>query len=120
MASKTILIDDVDGSENEVRTRRFSLDDQLYELDLSPHNSERLYDALKPFMKHARKVTESPRPAARTRAPTRNRKTEDPELAKIRTWARANGFEINARGRIPKEAVAAYAAADNTNNHVEV
>ena len=38
VAKKTIFVDDLDGSENDVMTHRFSLDSDHYEIDLYPQN----------------------------------------------------------------------------------
>ena len=38
MAKKMIFVDDLDGSEDDVITHRFSLDSDHYEIDLYPQN----------------------------------------------------------------------------------
>jgi hypothetical protein len=38
VAKKTISVDDLDGSENDVMTHRFSLDSDHSEIDLYPQN----------------------------------------------------------------------------------
>lgn len=42
---------------------------------------------------------------------TSSGKSASPELAKIREWGRANGFEVPDRGRLPKTLSDAYNAA---------
>jgi hypothetical protein len=61
-----ILIDDLDGSQAQ-HTVAFSLDGQQYEIDLSVQNSQRLHDALAPFISKARIA--HPEPSVRRRAP---------------------------------------------------
>lgn len=51
--------------------------------------------------------------ARRVRAPSNGQKRGNAgELAKIREWAAANGYEVNAKGRIKQDIVDAYHAAN--------
>lgn len=111
MARREIIIDDIDGSEREVEKTAFSLGPDRYEIDLSPENRANLYRALKPFIVRARKTSgRNSRPSrAKTTVPT----IADEERNEIRQWAEANGFEVKARGRVPKEVENAYRAAHN-------
>ena len=49
------FVDDLDGSE-AVGTVTFSLDNRAYEIDLSDENTDKLHEALAPFIEHARKA----------------------------------------------------------------
>ena len=58
MAQKVILVDDLDGSDRDVTTITFSVDDDVYEIkiDLSPSNLARSRQAVQPFTAAARRV----------------------------------------------------------------
>jgi len=100
MAQKTIvtLTDDIDGSDAN-RTVTFSLDGTSYEIDLSDTNVENLTTALEPFINAARKVG-----CGRSQSGTS--KTRD--LAAVRSWARDQGMQVSARGRVSQEILTAY------------
>ena len=57
MAQQTTVrfVDDLDGSE-AVGTVTFSLENRAYEIDLSDENTDKLHEALAPFIEHARKA----------------------------------------------------------------
>jgi hypothetical protein len=106
MAQKVqvLLVDDLDGSE-ATETVTFGLDGVPYEIDLSSGNASRLRNELAMYVEHARKASAlSRRRRART-GPGRERS------AQIREWAKARGFKVNERGRIPANIVAEYEAA---------
>lgn len=97
MASKTVLVDDLDGSERDVRTVRLSVDGTQYSLDLGPNSRKLLNAALKPFLSKAR-----------VRA-----KEGESKAAHIRSWAAENGIKVPARGKIPASVEAQYEEAQN-------
>ena len=108
MAQKVnvILEDDLDGGA-AAETVRFSLDGKQYEMDLSAENAERLRAELRPFAEKARRVKpRSGRGAAQAESAPRSGET-----ARIRQWAKENGYEISDRGRIHKDVREAYHAA---------
>lgn len=103
MAQKTIieLIDDLDGTEAE-ETVFFGVDGQLYEIDLSKKNADKLRKALGRFKESARKANAKPvKKSTRTSAPRE-------DTVQIRKWAKDNGYTVNERGRIPQTIVDAY------------
>lgn len=111
MAQKVqiILEDDIDGGKAD-ETVRFSLDGSNYEIDLSTANAGKLRDALAEFISAGRKVT-----AARSASTPRVRAVSsgrNSDSAKIRQWARDNGYNVNARGRIQQEVQEAYHRAN--------
>ena len=117
MAQQTTVrfIDDLDGSE-AVGTVTFSLENRAYEIDLSDENTDKLHDALAPFIEHARKAAGRSGARGRTRgqapmtdAPARSNREE---TQAIREWARQNGHQVSDRGRIPKSVLEAYKAAN--------
>jgi hypothetical protein len=100
---QVLLVDDLDGSE-ATETVTFGLDGVVYEIDLGSGNAGRLRNELAMYVDHARKASTSRRRRART-GPGRERS------AQIREWAKARGFKVNERGRIPANIVAEYEAA---------
>lgn len=99
-----VFEDDLDGSKADV-TLSFALDGTSYEIDLSNANAQRMRDVLQPFV-------EAARPVAKAKAPKRSGGRSGGESpAVVRQWARANGYEVNERGRIPANVIAAYNAA---------
>lgn len=109
MAQKVqvILIDDLDGGE-ATETVRFGLDQFTYDIDLSDAHAKELREALAPYVATARKAGNAKGGARRASTPTRSNSTR---LAKIREWAKDNGYSIGDRGRVSKEIVDAYDAA---------
>lgn len=106
MAQKVhiVLEDDIDGSEaNE--TISFALDGTSYEIDLSDVNADKLRGALAPYVGHARKIS--------LRAGRGRRSAPGgASAADVRAWAKANGYSVPERGRIPGDVRSAYEAAN--------
>jgi len=106
------LIDDVDGAPAD-ETVLFSLDGVNYEIDLTTENAAKLRDALAPWVGHARRAggrrTPAPRRSGRSSGAARS---GSGDAAKIREWARENGYTVSDRGRIPAEVTEAYAKAN--------
>src|SRR5690625_832743 len=106
------LIDDVDGSPAD-ETVLFSLDGVNYEIDLTAENAAKLRDAMAPWVGHARRAggrrTSGRRSSARS---TGRSGGGSGDAAKIRQWARDNGYTVSDRGRIPAEVVDAYNSAN--------
>jgi len=102
MARKTFveLIDDIDGSKAE-QTVTFSLDGVSYEIDLSEDNAARLREELGTWVAKSRRVS-----GRRTRGTGASAPAKD--SAKVREWARENGYEVSDRGRISAEIRTAY------------
>ncbi len=99
-----ILVDDIDGSSADEKVR-FALDGVNYEIDLSAANAAKLRDAMAPYVGNARRSS-TRRPRGSASASSGSSATE------IRAWAAANGYEINARGRVPSNIKKAYDAAN--------
>ncbi|SDM66335.1 Lsr2 protein [Geodermatophilus siccatus] len=106
MATKTsvVLVDDLTDEAADT-TVRFGLDGRDYEIDLTEANASELREVLSRYVKAARKLSKSGRPVTRTQSKV------DP--AAVRAWAKANGIEVNERGRIKAEVVEQYRAAGN-------
>lgn len=105
--TEVTYFDDIDGSTGDVRTVRLAVDGQQVEVDLSSSNADKLADLLEPYLNAGRKVSDSSR---RRRAPSATPSAKGGNTQAIRDWAQANGYQVNARGRIRKEIVEAYEA----------
>lgn len=99
------VLDDLDGSEGAT-TRTFSVEGQHYEVDLTDDNWTEFQDAVKKFVEVSRKRGQK-RPAAAERSS----RSANPDNAKIRAWAVANGHEVPSRGRLPEALRQAYEKA---------
>jgi nucleoid-associated protein Lsr2 len=103
VATKVIMVDDVDGYEGEdVAKRDFEVGGALYTLDLGDANFKKLQevlDALAPFLKKATVVKQAGRsrkgPTEATAPRLRGYSNSD-----VREWASAEGIEVSARGKI--------------------
>ncbi|MBE6481523.1 MAG: Lsr2 family protein [Actinomyces ruminicola] len=109
MAQKTqiVLVDDIDGSE-ATQTITFALDGVTYEIDLNEEHAAALRESIEEWTVKARR--RGGRRTLRRRPPTG-------VTQKIREWARANGYEVSDRGRIPAPVREAYMAANNPANN---
>ena len=105
MARREIIVDDLDGKEDEtVQTRRYSIDGQGYTIDLSDKNYQQF---LKDLDRYISVSVKEEAPSRSLRAPgvgrrTRSSGTSDRPYtaADVRAWAQDKGLEVNARGRI--------------------
>ncbi|MEU8952057.1 Lsr2 family protein [Streptomyces sp. NPDC048489] len=106
MAQKVItsLIDDLDGNSEATETVVFALGEKIYEIDLSEKNASKFRTQLAPYIDSARRVQASRAGGQRSKGASGG--SEDSSA--IREWARAQGYEVNDRGRIPSELRAAY------------
>lgn len=106
MAQKivTIYTDDLTGEEtHEAATHTFALNGVSYEIDLGPDFYEQMLEAFGLFIKAARKTGRAQGQAAKGSV-----KAAGEESARIRAWAKENGYEVNGRGRVPAEIRDAY------------
>jgi len=113
--SRTYLVDDLDGSTEDVSTVLFSLDKKDFEIDLSAANEARLREKLERFVEAGtevkpKRVTDKPNPhrggKAAKSAPVGREQTQA-----IREWARNNGLQVSERGRISAAIQDAFEAA---------
>jgi hypothetical protein len=100
------MADDLTGDdipEGGGRTVRFGLgtptEFEMYELELTTANEKELQDFLDRYKSAARRVKPEPIKRGRT-SPT-------PDF-EIRKWAREQGFDVPARGRIAEDVRSAY------------
>jgi hypothetical protein len=103
MAQKihVVLVDDIDGGDAS-ETVSFSLDGTAYEIDLNATHASELRAAFSTYIDKGRRTT-GRKSAARPRT--------SGDVAKIRSWALANGHDVSSRGRIPASVREAYYAA---------
>jgi hypothetical protein len=115
MAKQTIVTvtDDLDGTE-PAETVTFGLDGREYEIDLSDENTDKLHDALAPYIEAGRKAgSNGSSGVGHGRKPNkpepggRDAVTKE-EAQEIRAWVRTEGGHIGDRGRIPKKYVEAF------------
>ncbi len=108
MAQKVqvLLVDDIDEGKAD-ETVQFSLDGVSYEIDLSSKNAAKLRDALAGYVGVARRVGSR---GGRRRG--RARSSDNGSAREVREWARANGYQVSDRGRVPAEVTEAYRAAN--------
>lgn len=101
-------IDDLDGTDlgETSNTISFAFDGTEYSIDLSDDNAEAFRQAVAPYIKSSHRVTGN-----RTRTARKATATSGNTRA-IRDWARANGYDVSDRGRIPANVMQAYAAAN--------
>ncbi|WP_103502397.1 MULTISPECIES: Lsr2 family protein [Streptomyces] len=108
MAQKVqvLLLDDIDGGDAS-ETVSFAIDGKSYEIDLNEENAKKLRDSLEPYLKAGRRGGgRAARGARGGRAAAGG-----PDTAKIRAWAKENGYDVNDRGRVPANIREAYEKA---------
>lgn len=103
--------DDLDESTEDVRTVTLAVDGQSVEIDLSAKNFEKLSKALAPYLEAGRKTSGRSTTRQRRATAAANAPAKSSDTQAIREWAQANGHEVNSRGRIKKDIVDAYEAA---------
>lgn len=114
MAQRTTvtLVDDLDGAE-AAESVEFGIDGVSYEIDLSDANATAFRGTLADYVAHARRTggrrTAGRGPVASVARRGRKKPTVDREQNQaIRDWARGQGLEVSARGRIPAHVTEAY------------
>lgn len=110
MAQKVITIytDDLTGEETEeAQTHTIAIDGIAYEIDLGPDSYDKLMEAVGPFLTNGRKASRAGK-AAKSRSAG---SSASGDTAKIRAWAKENGYEVNERGRVPADIREAYEKA---------
>ncbi|MER6911054.1 Lsr2 family protein [Streptomyces sp. NPDC000594] len=110
MAQKVqvLLVDDLDGGEAD-ETVTFALDGKTYEIDLTTANADKLRNLLEPYAKNGRRTGGR---ASSGRGKGRAAASGNKDTAEIRAWAKANGYEVNDRGRVPATVREAYEKAN--------
>ncbi|WP_205326946.1 Lsr2 family protein [Glycomyces sp. YM15] len=101
------LIDDLDGTTAD-ETLRFAVDEQVYEIDLSTAHANELRRVLSRYQVKGRKLGRA-RLLAPGERPKRRRVTNG-EPARVREWAKRNGYGVQPYGRVPKPILELYRA----------
>ncbi|MCE7083212.1 Lsr2 family protein [Streptomyces sp. ST2-7A] len=111
MAQKVqvLLLDDIDGGEAD-ETVTFALDGKTYEIDLNSANAEKLRETLGEFVRAGRRAGTG-RAARGGRSTARATSAGTVDTARIRAWAKENGYDVNDRGRVPATIREAYEKA---------
>lgn len=101
-------VDDEAGKRREFKIELCNMHLKEFVTDLEPWiGSSRPED--KPARRARRESLTSARPTGMNSGARKGPARRDPEqLAGIRAWARANGFEVSDKGRIPAEVEEAY------------
>ena len=109
MAQKVqvLLTDDLDGSDAE-QTVKFGWLGAQYEIDLNEKNYTAFEKAIGKYVAVARKTGGG----ARARGTGKRAASAPTDLAAVRNWARANGYEVSDRGRVSSTILQAYQAAN--------
>lgn len=105
------IVDDLDGTVLDVgegETVSFSLDGVAYEIDLTESHAAALRDLLAPYMEAGRGITTT---VAGGQTSRKRRRTGQTDYGPVREWAKANGYSVSERGRVPAAVLEAYEAA---------
>ena len=107
--TRTYIVDDLDGTTENVEKVQFSLDGSNFEIDLSAENAARLRDKLARFIEAGHRVQGQKR-GIRKQVITTGATSREHTQA-IRHWAKDNGYQVSERGRIPSTIREAFEAA---------
>ncbi|WP_239089557.1 histone-like nucleoid-structuring protein Lsr2 [Sphaerimonospora thailandensis] len=107
-----ILVDDLDLSEgDDVARREFPLLNRTFAIDLSDANHQRLNDALA-FLDRVMENSREVKQASRSKkAADTSPRLRGYTLTDVREWAREQGVEVPARGKVSDEVVERFIAA---------
>ena len=103
-----LLTDDLDGRKipaGKGETVSFALDGKLYEIDLRTRHAAALRAALRLYV-------EAGRPIQKRRGRRTTRATIEGDARTVKEWARAKGYAVNDRGRVPAHVRETFAAAN--------
>lgn len=108
MAQQTqiLLIDDLDGTPAS-ETVSFTLDGVNYEIDLNEDNAAKFRKEMGTYISKARKVG-----GRRRRGRGAAKATRSSETQAMREWAKAKGYKVSDRGRIPADIQKEYREAN--------
>jgi hypothetical protein len=84
------------------------IDGQEYAIDLSDENIQRFHAALEPFVSASRPVERRVASTRRRDGRRRSGSRWRDDIPQIRAWAKSQGMDMSARGRIKKEILDAY------------
>lgn len=101
MATKTVLVDDMDGGPADV-TIAFTIDGESYSIDLSNKNADRFWVVIGPYIEAAAgSRQERLQLVHHYQAEVEQRKA-------VREWGRKQGWTVSDRGKIPQDLQEAF------------
>lgn len=103
---QVILEDDLDGSPASHQIS-FSFDGVSYDIDLNDEHASEFREAMAVWTTHARRSTTRNTKSRRSSSSSQS----GTSATVIREWAKEQGMEVSARGRVPANVRAAYEAA---------
>ena len=115
MARRTkvvVVCDRHRGEVEAVGTMEIAIDGERRKLDLCAEHLAELRRTMRPWLRQA--ATAAPKTRSRGAAKKRgssSRAARSSDAAEVRAWARDNGWDIPARGRIPNDVREAFSAA---------
>jgi hypothetical protein len=107
--TRTYMVDDLDGSTEDVENVQFSLDGSNFEIDLSAENATRLREKMDRFIEAGHRIKGQKRGVRKQVLATGQVSKEHTQA--IRHWAKENGYPVSERGRIPTIVRKAFEAA---------
>ncbi|MFD1860320.1 histone-like nucleoid-structuring protein Lsr2 [Aeromicrobium camelliae] len=115
MAKKTIekFFSDISGEEIEsgTPTLTFAFDGTTYEIDVTDKEKSEIEKAFAPYIRAGRKASGAGNTRRRTRRSSGSSNSGS-QAKEVRAWAKEQGIEVPARGRIPAEVLEKYNAAN--------
>lgn len=113
MATKVIMVDDLDGHDGEDVTKRdFEISGTTFTIDLGDENYKKLDElltALTPYLEKAVKVRQAGR--VRKGAADAGPRLRGHSNGDVRAWAAEQGIEVSERGKIADEVYEKFLAA---------
>jgi hypothetical protein len=108
MARTTItqITDDIDGSKDAEEVA-FSFMGTDYTIDLAKKNRAAFEKAMKPYIDAGTRLSRRARPGSSSKKSS-TKASNGADVKAVRAWAVDHGYEISARGRVPKAVVEAY------------
>jgi hypothetical protein len=115
---QVLLTCDLDEDDVEaVETVRFGNDGNTYEIEMCQQHLDEYHNWMEEYIAAARRVGGTGGGRARAASPKAAKARRSPagksheDVGQIRQWARENGFEVSARGRIPATVREAFEVA---------
>ena len=107
MAEIRSLVDDIDGSRDDVETVTFSLMGRMWEIDLDEANRQIMFEGFDLYIRNGREITPAKKSGQRTRRGNADRRRSH----EIRTWAKQQGMNVSDHGRLSGSVTAAWKKA---------
>jgi len=112
VVSYVVYTDDLTGeefAEGDGETVAYGFDGATYEIDLTKDNAAAFRELIAPYQKVSRKTVDDRGRVLKAGGGPGTRRNRE-EMAKIREWGRANGYDVpeGGKGRLPWGMVQAY------------